>query len=74
MNLLLKLMLTQHGIAFDRYIIQWTGTSLLNRLFSPESGFEVQPALVLETRGKKTGKTRAVGLPYFELEGKRMLV
>lgn len=74
MNLLLKLMLTQRGIAFDRYIIQWTGTSLLNRLFSPESGFEVQPALVLETKGKKTGKTRAVGLPYFELEGKRMLV
>lgn len=74
MNLLLKLMLTRRGIAFDRYIIQWTGKSLLNRLFSPNSGFEVQPALVLETKGRRSGKARAVGLPYFELEGKRMLV
>ena len=73
-GVLLKLMLTRQGIAFDRYIIQWTGQSLLNRLFSPAAGFEVQPALVLETRGRLTGRPRAVGLPYFTVEGKMMLV
>jgi len=72
--MLLKLMLTPRGLAFDRFLVKWTGHSLLNRLFARNTGFEPQPALLLVTRGRKSGEPRSVALPYFVLEGKLMVV
>lgn len=72
--MLLKYMLTPRGLAFDRFLVKWTGHSLLNRIFARNSGFEPQPALLLVTRGRKSGQPRSVALPYFVLEGKLMVV
>lgn len=72
--MLLKFMLTPRGLAFDRFLVKWTGHSLLNRIFAKNAGFEPQPALLLVTRGRKSGAERAVALPYFVLEGKLMVV
>lgn len=72
--MLLKLMLTPRGLAFDRFLVKWTGHSLLNRLFAKNAGFPPQPALLLVTRGARSGQPRAVALPYFRLDGKLMVV
>lgn len=72
--MLLKLMLTPRGLAFDRFLVKWTGHSLLNRIFAKNAGFEPQPALLLVTRGRKSGEPRPVALPYFVLDGKLMVV
>lgn len=72
--MLLKFMLTPRGLRLDCWLVRWTGYSLLNRLFSPQNGFEPQPALVLVTKGRRSGKSRSVALPYFKLDGKMLLV
>lgn len=72
--MLLKFMLTPRGLRLDCWLVRWTGYSLLNRLFSPQNGFEPQPALVLVTKGRRTGQSRSVALPYFKLDGKMLLV
>ena len=38
------------------------------------AGFAAQPALLLVTLGSKTGRLREVALPYFQLDGKLMIV
>jgi len=72
--MLLKFMLTPRGLAFDRFLVKWTGHSLLNRIFARDAGFEPQPALLLVTRGRRSGQERAVALPYFVIDGKSMVV
>jgi F420H(2)-dependent quinone reductase len=54
--------------------VRWTGFSLTTWVFARASGFEPGPVLYLQARGRKSGKKRGVALPYFELEGRRLLV
>lgn len=72
--MLLKFMLSPSGLVLDRFLVKRTGHSLLNRLFAKNAGYTAHPALLLVTRGSKTGRLREVVLPYFQLDGKLMVV
>lgn len=72
--MLLKLMMSPAGLAFDRFMVKHTGTSPLCRKFAKMGGFEPRPALLLEVKGRKTGKIRASALPYFEIDGRLFVV
>lgn len=67
-------MFTPTGLALDRFLVKWTGHSVLNHLFARNAGFKVRPALLLVTVGSATRKPREVALPYYELDGKLMVV
>ena len=69
----LDLLMSPGGLAFDRYLVRYTGASLLNLVFARQHGFEPRPALLLRTQGSKTGLWREVALPWFEI-GNEVLV
>lgn len=71
---MVSLMMTPKGLAFDRFLVKWTGHSLMNRIFAKNEGYAPHPALLLVTRGNKTGQLREVAIPYFQLDGKLMVV
>ena len=62
---LMEILTSQKGLEFDKYLVRYCGHSLLNQVFAWQSGIDVQPALLLRTRGSKTGVWRDVVLPYF---------
>lgn len=72
--MLLKLMMSPAGLAFDRLMVRWTGISPLCRVFARMGGFEPRPALLLEVKGRKSGRIRASALPYFEIDGRLFVV
>jgi deazaflavin-dependent oxidoreductase (nitroreductase family) len=72
--MLLKLMMSPAGLAFDRMMVRWTGDSPLCRVFAKQSGFAAQPPLLLVVKGRKTGRKRASVLPYFEIDGRLFVV
>ncbi len=74
MSLLMKILMSPSGLAFDRTLVRWTGESLLNRVFARQAGFAPQPALLLETRGRRSGTSRQAVLPWFRIDGKLMVV
>lgn len=61
--MLVKWMMTPRGLNFDRWLVKYTGHSLLNYLFARQAGFPPQPALLLVTRGRRSGQPREVALP-----------
>lgn len=71
---MLTLLMSPAGLAFDRFLVRWTGRSLLNPIFARQAGFEPQPALLLRTTGRRSGRRREAALPYFEIAGKRLLL
>ncbi len=71
---LLNLLMSPAGLSFDRALVRWTGHSLLNRVFARQAGFAAQPALLLETRGRLSGRKRAAALPWFRIDGKLLIV
>ena len=72
--MLLKLMMSPAGLAFDRQMVRWTGISPLCRVFARMGGFPPRPALLLVVRGRKTGRKRASALPYFDIDGRLFVV
>jgi F420H(2)-dependent quinone reductase len=66
----------------DVWAVRWTGSSFFMWLFARRTGLARDPefqtrkptALVLVTTGQKTGRRRAVVLPYFTFEGKSFVV
>lgn len=74
MSFLVKLLMSPAGLAFDRWLVRFTGESLLNRVFARQAGFAPQPALLLETRGRRSGAPRRVVLPWFLIDGKWVIV
>ena len=74
MSLLMKILMSPSGLSFDRALVRWTGESLLNRVFARQAGFAPQPALLLETRGRRSGTARQAVLPWFRIDGKLMVV
>lgn len=74
MSLLTKMLMSPAGLAFDRALVRWSGESLLNRVFARQAGFAPQPALLLETRGSKSGERRQAVLPWFRIDGKLVVV
>ncbi len=74
MSQLTRLLMSPAGLAFDRWLVRFTGESLLNRVFARQAGFVPQPALLLETRGRLSGARRQVVLPWFLIDGKWVIV
>jgi len=72
--MLLKIMMSPAGLAFDRFMVRWTGISPLCRVFARMSGFPPQPPLLLTVKGRKSGRPRASVLPYFEIDGRMFVV
>ena len=72
--MLLKLMMSPAGLAWDRFLVKWTGKSPLCNVFAKMGGFPPRPALLLIVKGRKSGKPRASALPYFDAHGKRFVV
>lgn len=70
---LMEWLISPKGLALDRYLVRYTGHSLLNQVFARRSGITPLPALLLRTRGRKTGLWRDVVLPWFA-EGADYLV
>ena len=72
--MLLKLMMSPTGLAFDRWMVRWTGNSPLCRVFARMGGFPPRPALLLVVTGRKSGRKRESALPYFEIDGRLFVV
>lgn len=73
--MLLKLMMTPAGWAFDRFMARWAGISPLSALFARQGGIKNDSrVLVLVVKGRKTGKNRSVALAYFEIDGHLLVV
>lgn len=68
------LLISPRGQALDRHLVRYTGHSLINRAFTYRSGIDATPALLLRTRGQKTGLWRDVVLPWFYEDGDRLVV
>jgi F420H(2)-dependent quinone reductase len=73
--MLMKIVMSPQGQALDRWLVRWIGFSLISWLFAKAAGIKNPvPTLYLETLGRKTGKRRGAVLPYFEIDGKMMVV
>ena len=66
----------------DVWAVRWTGGSFFMWLFARRAGLTKDPqlgsrkaeALVLVTRGRRTGRPRSVVLPYFTFDDKTFVV
>ena len=73
---------TRMVMKLDVWSVRWTGGSFFMWLFARRSGLARDPqfnsknarALVLITRGRKSGRRRSVVLPYFTFDGKTFVV
>lgn len=72
--MLIDFMLTPTGIKLDKLIIYFTGTSLLANLWTKRDGYKRPLALLLYTRGRKSGKERSAALPCYRIDGKLYIV
>jgi len=68
--MLLKLLMSPKGMAFDRFMVRWTGISPLCIHFAKVNNYPdgARPPLLLVVKGRKSGKKRANVLPYFEID------
>ena len=69
-----KYVVTPQGLALDRFLVRHLGWSLTIHVWANAAGYKPGPALYLETIGKKSGAVRPVALPYFMVDGKRLIV
>ena len=66
----------------DVWSVRWTGSSFFMWIFARRAGLaqdpdfqsKKAPALVLTTRGRKSGRPRSVVLPYFTFDGSTFVV
>ncbi|MBA6411784.1 nitroreductase family deazaflavin-dependent oxidoreductase [Parahaliea sp. F7430] len=72
--MLQRFVMSSAGLALDRFLVRWTGFSLTTWVFARASGYAPGPVLYLETIGRRSGRKRAVAVPYFDRDGQRLLV
>ena len=60
-----RVAVTPFGAAMDRLCVRWLGESPVSWIFSRSEGVEYNTPLLLTTRGRRTGQSRTVVLPYF---------
>ena len=61
------------GLFIDRIVLTLTGYSLMTKQYSLAGGVPYQPTLLLTTTGARTGKARTCGLPFWEVDGARIV-
>lgn len=69
-----KFVMTPRGLALDKFLVRHFGYSLTTKVFARSQGYEPPSVLYLETTGRKSGQTRGVAVPYFEVDGKILVV
>ncbi len=52
------------GMAFDRWLVRWTGFSVVSYQYSLAGRYPNQPTLLLTAIGRVSGELRSVALPY----------
>jgi deazaflavin-dependent oxidoreductase (nitroreductase family) len=72
--MLAKFLMSPKGMALDKLVVRYLGFSLLNHAFAGQAGIEPNPALLLETTGRRSGVRRSVVLPYFDVLGSTVVV
>jgi deazaflavin-dependent oxidoreductase (nitroreductase family) len=55
------------GRAVDRWLVRWTGWSMITWQYTRAAGRPYQPSLLLTTIGRKTGALRSSVLPYYRV-------
>ena len=64
---ILDLLFTKQGLALDRFLVRWTGHSLIGREFAKSIGMPEPESLLLCTTGAQTGRRRSAVLPYYRV-------
>jgi deazaflavin-dependent oxidoreductase (nitroreductase family) len=72
--MLLKWLMTPAGYKFDRWLVRWTGDSLLVHVFAWHGGYTPSIPLLLEVKGRKSGKTHGTVLSFFDIDAKLFVV
>ena len=68
-----RLLRGRWGLAIDTAILWLTGYSFMTRQYTVAMGAPYQETLLLYTTGAKTGKRRLCGLPFFTVDGDRIV-
>jgi deazaflavin-dependent oxidoreductase (nitroreductase family) len=55
------------GAAIDRFLVRWTGFSMITWQYAKATGRRYNPTLLLTTIGCRTGELRTSALPYFAI-------
>src|SRR6185295_11816027 len=74
LNLVIRFAASDAGRAVDRFAVRWSGESVMNFMFSRLTKSAYNKPLLLTTVGAKTGQQRTVVLPFFEVDGKIVVV
>ncbi|MAG33099.1 MAG: nitroreductase family deazaflavin-dependent oxidoreductase [Deltaproteobacteria bacterium] len=61
------------GLAIDTFVLWLTGYSLMTKQYARATGVPYQKTLLLYTTGAKTGARRRCGLPFFMVDGDRIV-
>lgn len=64
----------RRGLAVDKWLIRWTGFSLMSLQYALAGGNRYMPTLLLTTIGAKSGELRTVALPYLEWQGRYVVI
>lgn len=73
-ELVVRLALTRAGAACDRSCVRWLGHSPVSWLYARADGSGYNRPLLLETRGRRSGRLRPVVLPFFPAGSGRICV
>jgi deazaflavin-dependent oxidoreductase (nitroreductase family) len=73
--MLLKLMMSPGGMKLDRFLVRWAGYSPLSVLFAKANNYpNPRQPMLLVAKGRKSGRKRATVLPWFEIDGRFLVV
>jgi len=67
-SFILKLLTGRSGHRLDRWLVSWTGFSVISWQAARDRGIAYQRSLLLTTTGRKTSLKRSVVLPYVTFE------
>jgi len=60
-----RLVVSPAGAALDRFVVRWTGHSLVSWVFARAAGIEYNAPALVTTIGARSGRRRTVVLPTF---------
>lgn len=64
----------KRGLAVDKWLVRWTGFSLMELQYALAGGNRYTPVLLLTTIGAQSGELRTVTLPYLEWGGRYVVI
>jgi F420H(2)-dependent quinone reductase len=67
-NRWLMLLRSPPGKSLDRFVVRWVGWSLITWGYAKAAGNPYQPALLLQTIGRRSGVIRTAVLPYYPVD------